>query len=392
MSNFKLERINKFLLQKQHLTDESKIDNIIQIADDLCGLHSTNLTTSYLSLFARSNTFKKTDLEHELYIDRNLGRIRGMRRTLFIESKKMIPIVHAATAELINKSFEKYMEVRGIQMDDYQQISTKILKILKGKELSAVEIRKELNSKLDIPGIIQVMSNNRLLIRGRPIRDWRDKRNMYSLFHDYFPNIDILEYNEKLAIRLLVQKYIKTYGPATENDISWWSGLTKTKIREALKTLDSQLERIQISELQGNYILFKKDVNLLEKTDLTQEPIITLLPELDPYPMGYKDRDRYLNPKFTKFVFDRSGNITATISLNGRVIGVWDTEDKPEPTMKIHLFIPIEEESHKKLNLKAQNLGKFIFDKNVKLEEYDSMIPLTERTAGGFMTPLRIFK
>ncbi|MFX0029701.1 MAG: DNA glycosylase AlkZ-like family protein, partial [Candidatus Hermodarchaeota archaeon] len=183
MHPFKLKIINKFNLQKHHLTNDSKIDDVVQITKDLCGLHSTNLTTSYLSLFARSNTFKKIDLENELYINKNLGRIRGMRRTLFIETKEMIPIVHAATSELINKSFEKYMEIRGISLKDYQEISTKILSILNKRELSASEIRKELNSKLDIPGIIQVMSNNRLLIRGRPIKDWKDKRNKYALFH-----------------------------------------------------------------------------------------------------------------------------------------------------------------------------------------------------------------
>ena len=389
MISFDLKRINKFLLDKQHLTNNSKIEDIVQITDDLCGLHSTNLTTSYLSLFARSNTFKKIDLEKELYINKNLGRIRGMRRTLFIESRKMIPIIHAATYNLINKSFEKYMEVRGISLKHYQETSTQILDILKGKELSAAEIRKELISNLDVPGIIQVMNNNRLLIRARPIKDWKDKRNKYALFHDYFPDVNVQEFDEQQAIKLLVQKYIKAYGPVSENDISWWSGLTKTKIRVALKALNPHLERIRISELKGVYFLFKEDIDSLEIRDNNQEMIITILPELDPYPMGYKERDRYIDSNFKKYVFDNSGNISATILIDGRVIGVWDTEEKPESIVKLHLFRSIEENSYKELYSKAQKVGKFIFEKEIKIEECESMTPLTERTAGGFMTPLR---
>ena len=63
MDNFELNHINQFVLKKHHLTEDTKIDDIIEITDDLCGLHSTELTTSYLSLFARANNFKKNNLE-----------------------------------------------------------------------------------------------------------------------------------------------------------------------------------------------------------------------------------------------------------------------------------------------------------------------------------------
>ncbi len=105
-----LIQVNRLILKKQHLTEDSKIDDIIQITNDLCGLHSTGLTTPYLSLFARSKNFKRTDLERELYVNKTLGRIRGMRRTLFIQTISMIPIVYAATFKIIAKYFERYME------------------------------------------------------------------------------------------------------------------------------------------------------------------------------------------------------------------------------------------------------------------------------------------
>ena len=373
MNTFELESINKFLLKKQHLSDDSKINDIIQITNNICGLHSTNLTTSYLSLFARSNTFFKSVLEKELYINKTLGRIRGMRRTLFIETREMIPIVHSATSQLINKSFEKYMEARGITLKDYQDISKQILNNLKGKELSAQEIRTYLDSKLDVPGIIQVMCNNRLLIRGKPIKDWKDRRNRYALFHDYFPTINVSEFTEKQAIQKLVECYIKAYGPVSENDISWWSGLTKTKI----------------SELNGELLLYQEDLSYLENMDIFQEPTLTMLPELDPYPMGYKDRERYINMNNYNYVFDKSGNITATILLDGVVIGVWDTENKKIPVVKLLLFQPLEQELHKKLYSQAEDVGKFFFDEDVTIKECKSMTPLTKRSAGGFMTPLK---
>ncbi|MFX1345028.1 MAG: winged helix DNA-binding domain-containing protein [Promethearchaeota archaeon] len=389
MSTFELRRINEFLLKKHHLTQDSKIDDIIQITDDICGLHSTNLSTSYLSLFARTNMFKKEDLEAELYVNRNLGRIRGMRRTLFIETLKMIPIIHSATFKLMEGSFEKFMEVRGVSLKDYREISPQILHIIKDKELSASEIRKGLNSTLDIPAIIQVMCNYGLLIRGRPIKDWKDRRNKYALFDDYFPTVDLVKFTETQAVQKLVERYIKAYGPVTEDDISWWSGLNKTKIREAIINIDSRLERIKIFELQGEFMLYEDDLETLENLEPSQKTTINFLPELDPYPMGFKERDRFINKKNYNYVFDKSGNIAATILLNGVVIGVWDTENNKEAVVKLYLFELLEKELTSKLHSRAQEVGKFFFDEEVVIKECRSMIPLTVRTAGGFMTPLK---
>ncbi len=105
--------------------------------------------------------------------------------------------------------------------------------------------------------------------------------------------------------------------------------------------------------------------------------------------MGYKERERYIDSKNYNKIFDRSGNITSTIFLDGAAIGVWDIEEKPETTVKYHLFHSIENDLRDELYSKAEKIGYFIFDNNVDVIECDSMIPLTERTAGGFMSPLK---
>jgi len=389
MRKLSLNQVNKLIFDKHHLTDESKIDNIIQITEDICGLHSTELKTSYLSLFARKQNFKKKDLEKELYINKNLARIRGMRRTLFIETLDLIPIVYVATFGLIERSFEKYMEFHKISLEEYQELSQIIMGIISGKELSASEIREELNSEANIPAIIQVMCNRGLLIRGRPIKDWKDRRNKYARFKDYFPNLELNKLNEKKAIEFLVEKYMKAYGPVTESDIAWWAGLTKTQIKSALKCIESQLEQVKIPSIKKEYIMAKEDIISIADDPFSVKSSLALLPGLDPYPMGYKERERYINAKNYSKIFDRSGNITSTIFLDGIAIGVWDTEEKPEPLVKFHLFHSVESDLLDELYSQAKRLGNFFFDGNVDIKECKSMIPLTERTAGGFMKPLK---
>ncbi len=59
MDTFTVETVNQFIIAKQHLTPETKTNNLVQIADNLVGLHSTSQSSPYLSLFARTNSFQK---------------------------------------------------------------------------------------------------------------------------------------------------------------------------------------------------------------------------------------------------------------------------------------------------------------------------------------------
>jgi len=389
MKNFNLNAINRLVLPKQHLTDDSKTDDIIQIVKDIGGLHATSATGPYLSLFARTRNFIKEDLDEELYVKRNLGKIRCMRGTLYILTKELIPIAYAATKETWEKLSKQYAEFRGFSSEKYEEVSKSILNILKRGEMTASKIKKALKTQLDVSAILYLMCDQGLLIRSRPEKGWRDRNHKYSLFHEYFPNMDLTKMNEMEARTLLVQQYLSSFGPATENDIAWWTGLRKTEVQEALNKVQRQIVRVKISNLKGDFIMLRSDENLIKNTGFPKKRTVNLLPGLDLYLMGYKERERYLHHKHYDKVFDRSGNATSTILLDGRVVGVWDFTEEVEPSVKVFLFKEVEGSVLEEIYLKAQKVGKFIADKEVQIVECASMVPLTRRTAGAVMSPLK---
>jgi hypothetical protein len=123
--------------------------------------------------------------------------------------------------------------------------------------------------------------------------------------------------------------------------------------------------------------------------DLDLDRLVNLLPTLDPYLMGYKERDRYLDPERYHNVFDRSGNATSTILLDGKAFGVWGFAEDKIPSIKLSLFEKVEESVLNEIYLKAQKMGEFIAEKEVQVQECSSMVPLTRRTAGGVLSPLK---
>lgn len=390
MRQLGLRETNAFVLRKQHLIERKTPEDIAKVVADLCGLHATLPATPYLSLYARIRAFKREHLDRELYRTRSLGKIRCMRKTLHVLTKEMIPIVHAATMSGLVRYHEGFLrKYLGIGKDEYVRTSRAILEALGNRGLTTDEIKQELPPDLNISAIVNMMCDEGLLIRGMARGGWRSNAHTYSPFKAYFPDIELGKAEEAKARRVLVGWYVSSYGPVTRRDASWWTGLTKTETRGILESQGHLIAPVEVKDLQDDLVLWASQIDALRSQKGSRYGVLSLLPAQDPYIMGYKDRRRYLDEEHTDWVFDRGGNGTSTILADGRVIGVWDFEDRARPVVKLHLFQKTEKELLSEIRAEATALGKFATGQDVQVRELDSMIPLTEKTAGGFMAPLK---
>jgi hypothetical protein len=191
------------------------------------------------------------------------------------------------------------------------------------------------------------------------------------------------------AKELMIRQYITSYGPVSLTDISWWTGFSKGDVKRILDILKNDLISVEISGISGSYFMLSLDNESLNSLNVSKKPQVHLLPALDPYLMGFKDRQRFLDDARSAWVYDRSGNATNSILINGRITGVWDWVDQKEPEIKFHLFSKTETDTKKIITSKAIQLGHFIFGKEPHIKELNSMISLSQRTMGGFMSPLK---
>ncbi len=384
-----LDRINRFVLQKQHLADDSRIDDIVQVIKDIGGLHAQVPITPYLSLFVRTKNFTKEILDAELYLKKNLGRIKCIRSTLHILPKELIPTAFAATRKIVQSSSWSYARQSGITGQKYEKISGKIIEIVHGRGLTTKEITKELGKESNISLIVNLMCDQGLLIRGIPKAGWKSNVHTYYPFPAYFSDVNLNELDEASARELIVKNYLSSFAPVTENDIAWWTGFPKGEIRKILEDIKDKITHLEVSDMDGTYIMLCSDKKPLESTKPFKKQNVSLLPVLDPYIMGYKERKRYLDHTYYDNVFDFNGNAASTIVLDGMVAGVWGFVEDSKPLVRVFLFEKVEREVLKEIYLKAQEIGKFIAGKEVVIKECSSMVPLTRRTAGGYMSPLK---
>lgn len=383
---YNLKAVNHFILAKQHLSEDSKIDNIVRITRDIGGLHATSTTTPYLSLLARTQSFGKENLQQELYQKKSLAKVTYVRKTMFILPEDFLSVAFAAVrrnAELLTDQHLKYLQ---LTQKEYEDAAERILEVLRNRGLTLKELKTEIGDVPNLMYIVRMMSFQGLLIRGAPKSGWKNSLHTYFHFSEYYPDIDKAFFKELEAQQIVVKQYIANYGPVTTNDISWWTGFPKSRVRDILKEIENDLRKINISGLEDQFFILSSQISSITDTPTQNSSTINILPCLDPYLMGYKNRDRYLDKNFFGSVYDRSGNATTTILQDGKVIGIWDLDGS---NFKYFLFADIKSAALDNLKAQAKKTGLFISGKEVHLKRCDSMKPLVLRTAAGEQSPLK---
>lgn len=384
---YSVDTVNSLVLRKQHLTDDSKGDDLLQVAGDIAGLHATSTTTPYLSLFSRLKGFERESLDLELN-EKRLAKVRCIRGTMYIVPTGSYPATFSALRRTLKMKPDRCKQYLGITLEEYDELSNKIMGIITSKGMAGPEAKRALGSSANISRVMGVMCDMGLLARGMPKAGWASNVYTYYPFSVYFPGLILDEMPEREAIVSLVSRYLASFGPATGDDIAWWTGLPKKSLRKALSELQGQTVAVDIQGLKGEFLMLPGDERMLRNIKPPGKPTVSLLPVLDPYIMGYKGRDRYLDPAYYSLVYDRSGNGTSTILADGKVAGVWDLANEPEPSILLYLFEGLSKNALSEVYFRARSMGRFIAGRDCKVKELDHMVPLTEKI-GSVISPLR---
>jgi hypothetical protein len=200
-----------------------------------------------------------------------------------------------------------------------------------------------------------------MLVRAGVRGGWRSNLYEYATTAVWLSGVDLESLSIEDAQARLLRSYLSAFGPASFDDAVWWSGLGKRNTRKALAPLADEVTSIEIDGLGGDYLVLTTDLQRLQEVPTKAESCVNLLPSLDHYIMGYRDRRRFLAPAHIEQVFDRAGNAFSTVWVNGRVVGVWRVQDA---TIELLVWNENEREA---LAAEAKRLGRFLVGGDVKV-------------------------
>jgi hypothetical protein len=324
------------LATRHHLA--SPAHSVSEAAGAMVGLHSSDPATVYLSARARIPGLKPGDLEAALYDERSVVRVLGMRRTMFVVPTDLAPLLHySSTVALMaaeRRRIVKMVEDAGIATNGtrwVERVSERTLEALHARgEALATELTKDVpelgekitfykkdGSVLSTVGmstrILFLLANEGRIIRGRPNGSWVSSLYRWAPMETWIGG-PMAEIDQPQAQCLLLTRWLRSFGPATELDMKWWTGWPVTQVRRAL----AEIGAVEVQVDSGPAYLLPDDTTPVEPVSSW----VQLLPSLDPTTMGWKQREWYLGPHYPR-LFDRNGNAGPTVWVDGRVVGGW---------------------------------------------------------------------
>jgi len=377
-----ISQVNRYLAHKQHLLPASRLADVVQITRDVVALHATDPTAPYLSLWARTCNFQRQTLEDVLYSRRELSRIHCMRTTLHVVPSADVPYFFQAYADhrtQVERDDAALLVLAGLCHQDeagkrLKKLHHQVMSVLTRKGSCTVRkisqavpdleakirhsVGKSYEGEFSIGSrLILDMCTLGLLVRTRPSGTWRSNLYEYAAFSDWLPDVALGSVSPPQARAWLVQRYLSAFGPATFDDVLWWTGFSKSQAKEALRASGSTVAEVSIEGLD-NCLLLADEVQRLHDLALPDAHPVFFLPGLDPYIMGYHNRRRFLAPEHHAKVFDRAGNAMPTVWTNHRAVGVWG--QRKDGSVIYGLFEPVGKKDEALLASEARRLESFL--------------------------------
>ena len=323
--------------QRHRLAPSARVDDDpVAAARSVVVLHATDPATVVLSAIQRMRHPDPALVGRALFEDRTLIRMLAMRRTLWTVPVADAVVVQRSSSDAVaaseRKAFVKILEDKGVAKD-----GARFLRRAEDKALAALEEAGELTAgdlskrvkelAIRIPmnegkayantlgvgtRVLLLLAADGRVVRGRTTGGWTSSRHLWSPIERWLgAPIGPLPVEEARAA--LVRAWLGRFGPATVDDVKWWTGWTMGHTRAAVAAID--VEPVDLDGQEGLVLAGDTESPSLE-------PFVTLLPGLDPTTMGWKHRDWYLGDHRPR-IFDANGNGGPTVWVDGRIVGGW---------------------------------------------------------------------
>ncbi|MGB3770418.1 MAG: winged helix DNA-binding domain-containing protein [Rhodococcus sp. (in: high G+C Gram-positive bacteria)] len=310
-----------------------------EVVRRIVALHATDPASVSLQVLARSTTATLDAVRDAMYTRHALVRVMAMRRTLFVIDRQTMPTLQAGAGAGVARTLRTRLlkQLSTMPTDPViadppgwlARVESAVDAALAasgtatGAELSKAvpELRTAFLPTTDkvydvrryvTSSVLTLLSAEGRIVRVEPRGTWTSRHHTWAPVSYWWPD-GVPTVDEASARIELARLWLEAFGPATMDDLQWWTGWNKGHTTKAVAALD--IVKVELSTGTG-IMLTSNDIECAQGG-------VALLPALDATPMGWKDRRWFLPDEYRPDLFDTFGNVGPTIWMDGRVVGAW---------------------------------------------------------------------
>jgi len=367
-------------MHRQFLDHPFHTKNPVDLIHSIGWIYSPGCSTPYLSLWARSTSFKAADLDKLVFDDHKLIQLETLRGCTMLVPRDQARVALRIRTRTFTELSKQARQQMPLSDADMEKLKTAILSAMHSGPRSAEQIQravpanliKDFSPELKRIGLTGSLSLaiNLLKEEGKILKQQAKKRldsTEYSfvLTSSLLPEADPFSLRMEEACVQLAAQYFRGESPARARDFAWWAGINVTDAIKGAAEVKPKLIPIAVEGTKDEFLISESDLDAFLAFK-APESVINFIPYRDTYLKGQREVvDRFVPSEHADKPFSRwKGKLIndplATIILNGRVIGVWEWNEDEEEVDLLLFDSSIPKSVEKAIHKRAGELSSFI--------------------------------
>lgn len=333
-------------------------DNVADTVRAAAAIQAQDRLGEQLGVGTRSTGLTAAEVDQARLADRSVVRNWLMRGTLHLIPAEDLRWMLDLLGEAMDAKALKRRADLGISDDDHDNV----LKFLRNELASNGPMtRAEIGEALRSAGLPWEGQTTPHLLRTASLLGVmcfgpeRDGEATHVLIDDWLPSVEApSDPGAELA-----RCYFTAYGPATQSDFRWWSGIPAADARRCIQAAQEALTEVDID---GQKMWVSSD-SPDRINDVLSAPsdVLRVLGPFDPYIVGYAKRDLDVPDHLLKRVNAGGGMLRPCVLIDGRLVGTWDRKRRARGlTVKVTCFEALSDDVQTQLEAEFIEIGRFL--------------------------------
>lgn len=335
---------------------------MLDVVEDLCGLHAQVHSSALLSLWNRVKGLKPDDMDEALWQQKALIKGWFMRGTLHVVTARDFWLYQAALSIQDHFDRPQRLEYLGTTDEEMEVITVAVGKALKGKVLTRAELADAVVKKTKNEANRERLMTSwgtwlgRACFKGLLISAPSEGR--YVRFTNPHSWLEPEKQDPEESLLEILRRYIGTYGPSRREDFARWWVLRPTQAEKLIADIGDEVAPVSV---EGTHAwMLRTELTRIKR--FKPQKSVKLLPAFDPLVIGSSPQTEWLLPgDFRPRIWRPAAWVSQVILVNGRMDGIWKHERKGKRLIvRFEPFIKIPAWARKEAEAEAERLAVFL--------------------------------